>query len=687
MSIPLRDQQHYRVVPRAICLAVLALLIARSTHAQAADPFVMAAVRATSPPAIDGVVDAREWEGAARGERFIQFEPNRGAASTFETVVMLFYDEGHLYVAFQAWDAEPLMSQMTQRDADLWNDDSVQIYLDSFYDRRSGYMFMTNVLGTQADGRVAEDGVSVDNAWDAAWQSATRATEFGWSAEFAIPFSSIKYASGESTTWGINFSRTRRRTFERSYWAGPVDHWGRMSQAGSLVGLNVAPPTRRHQFIPYALSRSQESRSPVGAVGFDLRYALTAQTAIYATANPDFATVEADQELINLTRFEVSLVEKRQFFLEGGELFNQRIRTFYSRRIADISAGGKLLGRQDKWSVALLSAQGQSAGSSDAAHFTVARVQRDVASRSNIGFTSANRASGDRHQGSVELDSNLFFTPTVGFTGQLIKSYGQYGRGGLAFFVRPSYDSATGHFHVRYTHLGDRLADNINLIGFVQDDDRRELDSAVQKTVWISGGMFERIGYNSNYSIYWGQTGVLRSWQVDEVLAIDFRNRWSLGLSQKEEFKRFEKDFRNRQSVVELGYNTRAYQSVRAGLAVGRNFDADFLQWIAAARYKLTPELSAEYELQQLWLDPDPRGEGTWIHVIRASHSFTPDLFLKVFFQTNSAIDRRNLQAVFVYRYLPPFGTLQVAYQRGTAEFGQRSEQGHTLFVKVTTVL
>ena len=97
--------------------------------------------------------------------------------------------------------------------------------------------------------------------------------------------------------------------------------------------------------------------------------------------------------------------------------------------------------------------------------------------------------------------------------------------------------------------------------------------------------------------------------------------------------------------------------------------------------------LSAEYELQRLELDPDPENESTWIHVIRANQFFTPDLFLRVFFQTNSAIDRRNVQAVFVYRYLPPFGTLQVAYQRGTAEFGTRSNQGNTVFVKVTTVL
>ena len=97
--------------------------------------------------------------------------------------------------------------------------------------------------------------------------------------------------------------------------------------------------------------------------------------------------------------------------------------------------------------------------------------------------------------------------------------------------------------------------------------------------------------------------------------------------------------------------------------------------------------MSAEYELQRLTLDPDPRNESTWIHVVRASQFFTKDLFVRAFFQTNSAIGRRNVQTIFVYRYLPPFGSIQLAHQRGTAEFGERSNQGNTLFVKLTRVL
>lgn len=136
---------------------VLAVLVALSpgvrVQAQAIDPFTMRAVKTASPPTVDGVVDVDEWRDAARVTDFIQLEPNRGEPSKFKTEVSVLYDDAHLYVAFVAHDPEPVMGQMTQRDAELWNDDSVQVYLDTFHDGRSGYFFMTNVLGTQLDGR------------------------------------------------------------------------------------------------------------------------------------------------------------------------------------------------------------------------------------------------------------------------------------------------------------------------------------------------------------------------------------------------------------------------------------------------------------------------------------------------------------------------------------------------------
>jgi hypothetical protein len=579
----------------------------------------------------------------------------------------------------------------------LFLDDAVAVVLDTTFDRRSGYYFITNALGTQADGRIADDGRIIESSWDAPWESAARRTDYGWSAEFSLSLSSMRYAAGKDQAWGINFGRGRRRTLERSFWSGPLDNQWRVSQAGRLTTLEVPPPLDRFQIVPFALSRFQTGEAPHWEAGVDVRYSLTPTTAIYATLFPDFATIEADQEQINLTRFELTLPEKRQFFLEGQEQFNQRYRTFYSRRVEDIAAGGKLLGKQGPWTMVLLTAESDPNRGEGRANYTVARAQRDVSGRSTVAIMGANRRLGGKDQGAISMDANLLFTRTFSITAQAIESYGPFGRGSALLFIRPSYDSATAHFHVRYGHIGDHVADNLNVIGQIVDDDRHEIDSHVTKILWIRSGALEKVQHDANYQIYWGQTGLLRSWKVNEELVTEFRNRLSTELAWVEEFKaeytpstsgfgQFEKDFRNREIGFTLGYNTREYQSVKSGVRFGRNFDADFLLWTAAARYKITPQLSAEYSLERLELAPDPQRQSTWIHVLRADQFFTKDLFLRVFFQTNSAIDRNNVQALFVYRYLPPFGTFQVAYQRGTAAFGQRSTQGNTLFLKATTV-
>ncbi|MGH9349412.1 MAG: carbohydrate binding family 9 domain-containing protein [Vicinamibacterales bacterium] len=195
---------------------------AQTTDAPPAAAFDISAVRVTKPPIVDGTVGEDEWAGAAMVTSFIQFEPQRGDRSEVRTEALMLHDAGRLYVAFRAWDAEPITAQLTRRDADLLRDDGVAVVIDTTFDRRSGYYFITNALGTQADGRIADDGRSSDSSWDAAWQSAARRTDYGWSAEFSIPLSSIRYAAGDNRTWGINFGRSRRRTLELSFWSGTL---------------------------------------------------------------------------------------------------------------------------------------------------------------------------------------------------------------------------------------------------------------------------------------------------------------------------------------------------------------------------------------------------------------------------------------------------------------------------------
>jgi hypothetical protein len=567
------------------------------------------------------------------------------------------------------------------------------VVVDTFHDGRTAYFFATNLLGTQQDGRVADNGRVVEDNWDATWYSASARFDGGWSAEIAIPLVVLRFTPGERQTWGLNLGRTTRRLLEASFSTGPLEARFRISQYGTLTGLDLRGARRKYELIPYGLARYQDGVEPNYQGGAEIRFSPTPRDVVNATVNPDFAIIEADQEQVNFTRFELSLPEKRPFFLEGAEQYQQRIRTFYSRRIGDIYFGAKALGRRGGLAYSVLTAQSDPSSSlasqpalTDSANYTVARLETEVFRGSSVSLMAANRSLEGESRGSVGLDTSLTFTPTFGFTGQIARSHGPEEGGRWAFFVRPSRDTSTSHVHFRYTHLGDRFGDHVNAIGFIRDDDRREMDSALTKDFWLRKGPFEKIAYDSNYNIYWSQRNELRSWRIDQAVAVELRNRWSFGWDYTEELQVFEKEFRNRANTISVGYNTREFQSVSIQYTFGRNFDSDLDYWYFALRRKLGDALSVEYELTRLRLVPDPENESTDIHVLRSVYSFTPDLFLKVFFQSSSAIERENVQTVFVWRYRPPFGTVQVAYERGTAPFGERSRQGNTLFLKFSYV-
>ncbi len=655
----------------------------------------IASLKIEEPIKVDGLVSEAVWEKAAEAADFIQFEPERGKKASQKTIVKILYDRNFIYFGFLCHDTQPekIVASITKRDSDVDEDDSVYVLVDTFHDRRSCYYFATNLLGTQLDGRITENGRTEDDTWDGIWKSAAQRTEFGWSAEIAVELNSLKYEPGDNKSWGLNLGRNVPRILEASFWAGPLESEFKVSQFGELRGLDLPKSEKKSQVIPHILSKAEEGQETELEAGLDARYAFSQTVSGNLTVNPDFATVEADQETINLTRFELNLAEKRNFFLEGSEIYKQRISLFYSRRISDIYGGVKLYGKSGGNEFSLLSAQtkkNESTGE-ESSNFTVFRLKRDVMKSSMIGFLAANKMIEGKNKGTAGIDTTLHFSDTFNFTGQLAVSYGDYYNkkniaDNVAFFLRPSYDSATFHIHLRYTHLGNYFGDNANQVGFIRDDNRRELDSAIEKTFWLKKWGLDRIEYESNYNIYWGElNGILqlRSWQVDEGLSFDLKNKFSLGIDHTQEYKLYEKEFRNYQTELELGYNTREWESATISCGFGRNFDLDFRLIGGNLNYKITKDFSFQYSLTRLIFEPDPEGESTWIHVIRATNYFTSDLFIKVFYQINSAIDKKNIQLLFVYRFQPPFGSIQLAYQRGTARFGERGTQGNTLFLKI----
>jgi hypothetical protein len=639
---------------------------------------------------VDGKLDEPLWQKSAVATDFIQFEPHKGRPASFKTEARILFDDRFIFIGVSCYDPEPekIVSRITKREGVIDSDDSISIGLDTFADKRTAYAFFTNILGTQLDGRLSDNGRTWDTTWDAEWKSKGSRTEYGWCVEVAIPFASLKFNPGKNKTWGFGLGRIIPRKLERSTWTGPVEDFDRVSQFGVLTGLDLKKTRKKYQIIPHVITKVEQDEKTEFEAGIDIRYAFSQAVSANLTVNPDFAIIEADEEVVNLTRFETFLPEKRNFFLEGSEIYQQRIKLFYSRRIEDIYGGLKLYGKLGKYEFSTLVVQSKPGDDPEdlSANYTVFRLRRDFSKSSNIGFLMANKLTDGRLSGSAGIDIVHFFSEKVNFTGQFCLSYGEHNTRNLAFFLRPSYDSSTFHIHLRYTRLGEHFADNANEVGFHRDDDRHELDSNITKTWWIKKHGIDRLEYSSNYNIYWSIKGTLRSWDIFQQVEVDFSNKLSLEIEYNNEFKLYEKKFYNHSTQFELGYNTREWQYAVARYEFGRNFDSDYYLFGGGVNLKLLKSLSLEYRLNRLYLDPDPDDENKWIHILRLTNYFTKDLYLKFFYQTNTAISKQNIQLVFVYRFQPPFGTIQLAYQKGTSRIGEESEQGHTLFLKFSYV-
>lgn len=637
-----------------------------------------------------------EWSGAAVTSDLVQFEPEFGVASPFFTEVLVGATAEALYVAFRCRDPDPprIAAAVTSRDGDLERDDSVVVMLDTLHDRRTGYSFATNLLGVQTDAKIADNGRTVDKRWDGTWSSAAVRTTEGWTAEFEIPFRMMRFSGGDAVTWGINFQRRVPRRLENSVWSGPGESVWRVSSFGTLTDLDVrATELKRLAVIPYGLVVVEKDRGVDTRFGGDVRFRVSSGLSADLTINPDFALIEADVEEINLTRFELRVPEKRNFFLEGLEMFDQRITQFYSRRIGDIVAGGKLVGDLGGFDIAAIATRADldlTLGTGEptivGADYTVLRLQRGVFGPSTVGILAANRTVDGVNAGSIGADMTLFFTDTLGMTGQYLRSHGPTNDGTRGWFLRPAYDSATSHFHVRYTALDAGLKDNVNAIGFLEDDDRREVDAEAEHIIWFHDSAFENIQGKVNYNRYWSQQGVLRSEELDAELVTVFTSGWQVELSYVDEFKLYEEEFWNSLAAVEVGYDNRRGRSLFVSYGAGENYDSDLALITIEGEFRISSAWRVEYEGTRLELDPDPEGETTWIHVFRTSYYVTNNLFATLFLQTNSAIDKENVQLLAVWRFRPPFASLQVAYQRGTSERGRPSEQGDTVFTKLSWI-
>jgi hypothetical protein len=262
-------------------------------------------------------------------------QPDEGRPASQRTEVFIGFDDEALYIGVIAYDDAPgsIIVSEARRDANLDDTDSFQVIIDGLLDHQNGYVFGTSPAGLEYDGQVVREGSGQFGSggggfnlnWDGNWDVEARISDIGWSAEFRIPFRTLRYGSGDMQTWGINFQRNIRRNNEITYWAPLSRQWNlyRVSEAGTIDGI-VPPAQQNLKVTPYVLGKSTSGGVADETIndtefGFDIKYSITSSLTLDGTYNTDFAQVEADERQVNLDRFNLFLPEKRPFFLENAE--------------------------------------------------------------------------------------------------------------------------------------------------------------------------------------------------------------------------------------------------------------------------------------------------------------------------------------------------------------------------------
>ncbi len=323
---------------------------------------------------VDGVLDEAIWDQAQTSWGWRQHEPTRGGKASVLSTCKVVYDQDALYFGIACWedDVANIDSRLSRRD-NLESSDMVSIYIDPYHDKTTGYNFRVNPAGVQFDAYMFDNG-NRDQDWDAVWQAEVSRDDRGWYVEVRIPFSQIRFKPAPNMTWGLQVYRWMYGRAEDTGWvvwdrnaSGFVSRWG------TLTGLRDIPNPRKLEVVPYVVSKFIDPADPDPAtdhwqnpwnVGADFKYGITSNLTLNATIQPDFGQVEADPAELNLSPFETFYAEKRPFFVEGAQYFQQPdFRLFYSRRIgtgdpnARIRGAAKLTGKiSGNTSVAVLAA-------------------------------------------------------------------------------------------------------------------------------------------------------------------------------------------------------------------------------------------------------------------------------------------------------------------------------------------
>lgn len=668
--------------------------------------------QAPSQLVLDGVLDEPAWQQADKAFRFQQYFPMDTGSAVSRTEAVLTYDHQNLYVGVNCYDQSKgnYIVQSLRRDFfDLLNDHIV-ILIDPYNNLNNGFAFGLTPLGVQMEGLIS-GGDNVNTTWDNIWYSEVTQNDSGWVAEIKIPFKSFRY-DNQQKNWNIQFVRNDLQRNERSTWTSVERQFRSSSLAFSgRLKWEAAPPKAGANitFIPYlsgALNKDIENNLDLdvdGNAGFDGKVALSSALNLDLTFNPDFSTVEVDDQLTNITRFELFFPEKRQFFLENSDLFGNygfgRSSVFFSRRIGISSPmlyGARLSGQlAPGLRIGFLNAQTRHLNSNEgsdipALNSTVLTFQKQLVGQSTLGVVFTNQQTlnieKDQQEGYDFGDArkyNRVFGLQYNLLSQDNKWEGQ-------FFATKSIDPEnhgdswshgaflrynTPRLNAHWVH--EFIGTNYNAeLGFVPRKGLFRISPSISYQLPIESHVINQQGPGLSFTQIWD-----REWsKTDHYLELDydisFNNTSRLQFGFRDSFTKLFEDFdptgqSDQDPAIEPLPNGSSYRWQEAGLSYRSDRRQDFsfqiesgyggfyngTRYEAAGNigYRLRPFLGIHlvFSFDKIEL-PDPYGDASfWLLGPQVDLTLTDNIFWTNYLQYNEQADNINLNSRLQWRFAP----------------------------------
>ena len=448
-----------------VVVAAVALPASGRESLPVAEPSVHPIPQIEGSVVVDGELDEPAWRDSWSWELAFEVTPGENTPAPVRTEVLVMHDRTHLYVGFRAFDPDPsrIRARLSDRD-EAWSDDWVGVVLDTFNDERRNYLLLVNPLGVQMDN--IENESAEDTVWDGIWESAASIEEWGWSAEIAVPFSTLRFQrSDQPQVWGFDAIRGYSRDTFRQMGAFPRDRSNNcyLCQSLKITGFAGASPGRNLEVVPTLTASRTDVREELpdgpllegdleSELGITARWGVTPNLTLSGAINPDFSQVEADARQLDVNEpFALFYPEKRPFFMEGADYFGTPLEAVYTRMIRDPAWGLKLTGKEgphtlggyvvqdDVTNLIIPGSQGSSAASLDADNLsTVLRYEHDIGNRHTLGALVTDREGDDYFNRVAGVDGDFRLSDQDRVTLQLLGSSTRYPGDLAAEFEQPA---------------------------------------------------------------------------------------------------------------------------------------------------------------------------------------------------------------------------------------------------------